>query len=73
MYSDGCGEDSKKVWVTNGNGPVLLNSLSPQTITTDEWNVTTEGVCQYCDVCARGSYNVGCNKNYGDDPGPRGQ
>ena len=73
MYSNGCGEDAAPVWVRQGTSdPVHLN-LSPSSIDLSTWSVVTEGVCEYCTFCVRGSYNAGCNKNYGGVPGDQGQ
>ena len=70
MYSNGCG---LSVWVSKDtNPPELLSSLSLP-ITPADWRVVTEGVCKYCTFCARDSYNAGCNKGYGGNPGPEGQ
>jgi hypothetical protein len=76
-YSNGCGERADTVLVRQGTDkPVRLaymNSRSPLPTDLSTWSVVTEGECEYCTFCVRGSYNAGCNKGYGGTPGPEGQ
>lgn len=72
QYSNGCGVDTAValVWVRSPDGNLFqFGQLRAGDVSdASQWNVLTEGNCQFCTACNAGFYNNGCNKNYENAP-----